>query len=143
MHNVVLHYIPTADDNSLYTLVCECIHPGIIHRAKTKSKYNVAQQSHYLTRQKIWVPIQDSHNTEGSTCNIFQRPKTVDLQHNRQPVPTNANDQKPSSNIQKGSITDVAGIVGMSPNVIFNIFTQFKNIILKTKIDYYRFYSNA
>ena len=37
------YYIPTphqADDTILYTFVCKCIHSGIIHRAKIKSKYN-------------------------------------------------------------------------------------------------------
>ena len=36
-------YSCPADDASPYTLVYKCIHSGIIHRAKTKSKYNVAQ----------------------------------------------------------------------------------------------------
>ena len=38
-----------ADDINLYKLVYKCIHSGIIHRAKTKSKYNLAQQSHIGT----------------------------------------------------------------------------------------------
>ena len=43
------HPLP-ADDTSLYAFVYKYIHSGIIHRAKTKSKYNVTHQSHYLTR---------------------------------------------------------------------------------------------
>ena len=39
-----------ADDTSMYIFVYKCIHSGIIHRAKTKSKYDVTQQSHYLKR---------------------------------------------------------------------------------------------
>ena len=38
-----------ADDASLYTFVYKYIHSGIIYQPKTKSKHNVAQQSHYLT----------------------------------------------------------------------------------------------
>ena len=34
-------HLRPADDTSLYTFVYKCIHSGIIHRAKTKSKYNV------------------------------------------------------------------------------------------------------
>ena len=37
------------DDTSLYLLVYKFIHSGIILQARTKSKYNVAHQSHYLT----------------------------------------------------------------------------------------------
>ena len=75
-------------------------------------KYNVAQQSDYLTDRKSGCRSRTPGNTqEGSPCNIFQRLKTVNLQHNRQLVSTNANGHKPSSNIPKGSIPDVAGIV--------------------------------
>ena len=43
------HYPRPGDETSLYTLVHKCIHSGIMHRAKTKSKYKVAHQSYYLT----------------------------------------------------------------------------------------------
>ena len=73
-----LPHLRPADDTSLYTFVYKCIHPGIIHRTKIKSKYNEVQQSRSHTEYKIWVPIQDSRNTqEGSPCDILQRLKTV------------------------------------------------------------------
>ena len=68
-----LHIRPT-DDAFIY----KCIHSGIIHRRKIKSKYNVVQQSHYQIEYNVWVLTQDSRNTlEGSPCDIFQRLKTV------------------------------------------------------------------
>ena len=47
-HVTFRHYPLPADDTSLYTLVYKCIHSGIMHRVKTKSKYKVAEQSYYL-----------------------------------------------------------------------------------------------
>ena len=43
VHNITFrpHSRPV-DDTSLYTLIYKCIHFGISHRMKTKSKYNVA-----------------------------------------------------------------------------------------------------
>ena len=63
------------------------VYTVIIHQAKTKSKYNVTHQSHYLT--KIENLCADLGLPEH--CGIFQRLKTVDLQHNRQLVSTSAN----------------------------------------------------
>ena len=37
-----------ADDTRLYRIVYKCIHSGIIHRTKTKSKHNAAHQSHRI-----------------------------------------------------------------------------------------------
>ena len=48
-HITFRHYPRPADDTSLYALVCKCMHSGIMHRAKAKSKYKVAEQSYYLT----------------------------------------------------------------------------------------------
>ena len=52
-----LHFdLASAQQMSLYTFVYKCIRPGIIHRAKIKSKYIAAQQSHYQIKYKIQVP---------------------------------------------------------------------------------------
>ena len=78
----MLHYITyqphprLADDTSLYTFIYKCIHSGIIHRTRIKSKYNVAQQSHYQIEYNIRLPTYDSLNIqEGSPRDIFQRLK--------------------------------------------------------------------
>ena len=42
------HLLPV-DGTSLYKFIYKCMHPGIIHRIKIKSKYNAACNAVYNT----------------------------------------------------------------------------------------------